>query len=306
MADIAQTLIIGVSNGLIVALVALGFTLVFAILELINFAHGDVFMIGSMVGLAAITGLGVARMSGPEQAVILVGILFFTMAMTAALNAAIEFFAYRPLRRAPKLQPLIAAIGVSFVLENVAILWYGPYTVGIDPIFSDSNLLAGIGITAVTITLRQVIVVAVTIPIMLGLGVLITRSKLGLAMRATAQDLEMAAVMGIDVNRTISLAFVIGGALAGAAGVVQIVYNNTTVWILGFRFGLNAFTAAVLGGVGNVRGAVLGGILVGVFNAISDRYISTAWTNALVFGALVAILVLRPTGLLGQQVPDRV
>jgi branched-chain amino acid transport system permease protein len=305
MDEVLQTLIIGLSNGLIIALVALGFTMVYAILELINFAHGDVFMIGSFIAITLITGLGVARMDLAVQLIALAGIVVVTASITAILNGAIEIVAYRRLRNAPKLQPLIAAIGMSFVLENIAIIWRGPDTIGIDPLFSNANLLAPLGITAVSITIKQVLVVVVTIPAMVLLGAFINRTKLGLAMRATAQDAEMAGVMGIDVNRTISMAFIIGGALAGAAGVVQIVFSNATVWILGFRFGLNAFTAAVMGGIGNVKGAVLGGLIVGILNAFSDRYISTSWTNALVFAALIATLVLRPSGLLGRQVADR-
>jgi branched-chain amino acid transport system permease protein len=305
MDELLQTLIVGVSNGLIISLVALGFTMVYAIIELINFAHGDVFMIGSFIALALISGLGVGRMDLPMQMVTLLGILLVTAFATAIINAAIEIVAYRRLRNAPKIQPLIAAIGMSFVLENIAIIWRGPDTIGIDPLFSNANLLAPLGITTISITVKQVLVVGVTIPAMILLGAFINRTKLGMAMRATAQDLEMAGVMGIDVNRTISLAFIIGGALAGVAGVVQIAFNNATVWILGFRFGLNAFTAAVMGGIGNVKGAVLGGIILGILNAFSDRYISTAWTNALVFGVLIATLVLRPNGLFGRQVSDR-
>ena len=305
MSEFVQTLIIGLSNGLIVALVALGFTMVYSILELINFAHGDVFMIGSFIALSLITALGVSRMDLLMQLVALAGIVVVTAAITATLNGAIEIVAYRRLRNAPKLQPLIAAIGMSFVLENIAIIWRGPNTIGIDPLFSNANLLASFGITTVSITIKQVLLVVVTVPAMILLGAFINRTKLGMAMRATAQDAEMAGVMGIDVNRTISMAFIIGGALAGVAGVIQIIFSNATVWVLGFRFGLNAFTAAVMGGIGNVKGAVLGGLIVGILNAFSDRYIATDWTNALVFACLIGTLVLRPNGLLGRQVADR-
>jgi branched-chain amino acid transport system permease protein len=305
MDELIQTLIIGLGNGLIIALVALGFTMVYSILEFINFAHGDVFMMGSFVGIALISGLGVKDMPLPLQLLTLVGIVVATAAIIGLLNGGIELVAYRRLRTAPKLQPLIAAIGVSFVLENIAIIWRGPDTVGIDPVFSNTNLLAPLGITAVSVTLKQVFVVVVTIPAMILLRAFLRRTKLGLGMRAVAQDLEMAGAVGIDVNRVISLAFVIGGLLAGVGGVAQIVFNNVTVWILGFRYGLNAFTACVMGGIGNVTGAVLGGLVLGVVNAFSDRYLSTAWTNALVFGFLIVVLVVRPNGLLGRQVPDR-
>jgi branched-chain amino acid transport system permease protein len=157
----------------------------------------------------------------------------------------------------------------------------------------------------VSITYKQVFVAVVTIPLLMVLSWFVGKTRQGKAMRATAQDPDTAGLMGIDVNRTIAITFVIAGALAGAAGLVQILYNNTTVWNLGFRFGLNAFTSAVLGGIGNLQGAVLGGIVLGLINAFSDRYLAAQWTNAIVFGVLIAVLVFRPSGLLGQQVADR-
>jgi branched-chain amino acid transport system permease protein len=303
-----QTIIIGLSNGMIYALVALGYTLVYGIIELINFAHGDVFMLGSMIALTLLMVFGVS----PEMAIgsvllFIVITLLLTMAITATLNVSIERVAYRPLRHAPRLAPLISAIGMSFILQNVGLLWKGPSNLGFPDIIPNTNVLTTVlGLdTGVAITYKQIFVALVTVPLLLVLTWFVSATRQGKAMRATAQDPDTAGLMGIDVNRTIAVTFIIAGALAGAAGLVQILYNNTTVWNLGFRFGLNAFTSAVLGGIGNLQGAVLGGLVLGLINAFSDRFLSAQWTNAIVFGVLIAILVFRPTGLLGQKLPDR-
>ena len=306
--QLIQTVIIGLSNGLIYALVALGYTLVYGIIELINFAHGDVFMLGSMVALTLLMAFGVTTSTPIATAIVLiVVVLVITMAATALLNVGIERVAYRPLRRAPRLAPLISAIGMSFVLQNLGLLWKGPSPIGFGNVIPNTNVLTTVlGLdTGIELTLKQLFAAAVTIPLLLILTWFVSATRQGKAMRATAQDPDTAGLMGIDVNRTIAITFIIAGALAGAAGLVQILYNNTTVWNLGFRFGLNAFTSAVLGGIGNLRGAMLGGIVLGLINAFSDRYLSAAWTNAIVFGVLIAILVFRPTGLLGQQLADR-
>jgi len=306
--QLLQTIIIGLSNGLIYALVALGYTLVYGILQLINFAHGDVFMLGSMIALTLLMMLGVTPgMDVTTTIALIVVVLLVTMAITALLNVSIERIAYRPLRNAPRLAPLISAIGMSFILQNVGLLWKGPASLGFGDVIPNTNVLTTIfGFdTAVELSLKQVFVAVVTIPLLLVLMGFVGKTRQGKAMRATAQDPDTAGLMGIDVNRTIAITFVIAGALAGAAGLVQILYNNTTVWNLGFRFGLNSFTSAVLGGIGNLQGAVLGGIVLGFINAFSDRYLSAQWTNAIVFGVLIAVLVFRPTGLLGQQVADR-
>jgi branched-chain amino acid transport system permease protein len=314
MDQLIQALIIGIANGLLYALVALGYTLVYGIIELINFAHGDVFMIGSLIafGLIAPTSVGgyaliplTAETPVPLMIIGIVIALAITMVLTAGLNAGIERVAYKPLRHAPKLAPLIAAIGMSFVLQNVGIVLAGSNERTIENIFPTTNLLSYFGITSITLTVQQVMVGAVTLPLLFALSWFVARTKQGRAMRATAQDPDAAGLMGVDINRTIAITFLIGGALAGAAGVVQILYNNVTVWDLGFRFGLIAFTAAVLGGIGNMRGAVLGALILGIVSSISDRYVSASWTQAIVFGVLITILVFKPTGLLGQQLADR-
>jgi len=307
MDQIIQTLIIGLFNGLIFALVALGYTLVYGIIELINFAHGDVFMLGSMIALFFIaTVFKVATATSPVLLILeVILIIALTMTITAALNVTIERVAYRPLRHAPKVAPLISAIGMSFVLQNVALLIAGPANKSIDNFLPTTNLLSAFGITTISVTVQQLLVAVVTLPLLFGLSWFVAKTRQGRAMRATAQDPDTAGLMGVDVNRTIALTFLIGGALAGAAGVVQILYNNVTVWNLGFRFGLNAFTSAVLGGIGNLTGAVVGALVLGQINAFSDRYVSANWTNAIVFGVLIGVLVFKPTGILGQQLADR-
>ena len=302
-----QTEIIGLSNGLIFALVALGYTLVYGIIELINFAHGDVFMLGSMAAFLLIGPI--FDLTGDTPVLLKIGVILLVLGVvmlgTAALNVSIERIAYKPLRNAPKLAPLISAIGVSFVLQNVALLLAGPGNKSIDNVFGTYNILSGLGINGITINIQQLFVAIVTVPLLLVLSWFVSKTRQGKAMRATAMDPDTAGLMGVNVDRTIAITFLIAGALAGAAGVVQILYNNTTVWTLGFRFGLNSFTAAVLGGIGNLQGAVLGAIVLGFINAFSDRYFSANWTNAIVFGVLISILVFRPTGLLGQQLADR-
>jgi branched-chain amino acid transport system permease protein len=307
MDQIAQTIIIGIANGMIFALVALGYTLVYGIIELINFAHGEVFMLGSFMALVLISTVFKITAGTPLTLMIVqvLIVIVITMLATATLNVSIERVAYRPLRNAPKLAPLISAIGMSFVLQNIALLIFGPANDGVDRILPNVNVLSIFGITNITISAEQVFVALVTIPLLLALSWFVTKTRQGKAMRATAQDPDTAGLMGVDVNRTIAITFLIGGALAGAAGVVQILYNNTTVWNLGFRFGLNSFTSAVLGGIGNLQGAVLGAMVLGLINAFSDRYLAANWTNAIVFAVLIGILVFKPTGLLGQQLADR-
>ncbi|MFL5680617.1 MAG: branched-chain amino acid ABC transporter permease [Chloroflexota bacterium] len=308
MDQLIQTIIIGLANGLQYALVALGYTLVYGIIELINFAHGDLFMLGSMIALGLFFLLGVTSATPVAVAALLILLVIaLTMLSTATLNWTIERVAYRPLRNAPKLAPLISAIGMSFVLQNVGLLAAGPANKGFENVVPNSNILTGfLGFqTDIEFTYKQLFVGVVTIPLLIALSWFVNRTRQGKAMRATAQDPDTAGLMGIDVNRTISLTFIIGGALAGAAGVVQILYNNATVWNLGFRFGLISFTSAVLGGIGNLNGAVVGAIILGLINAFSDRYLSANWTNAIVFAVLITILVFRPTGLLGQQLAER-
>jgi branched-chain amino acid transport system permease protein len=311
---ILQILLIGIANGALISLIALGYTMVYGIIELINFAHGDVFMIGTMISLTIITWvptvLGVRRASLLDPGVltlILVGTLLVAMIGCAVLNASIERLAYRRLRHAPRLAPLISAIGVSFILVNVGLHWKGASPVDFPALLPNIDIFRDVlGIkTLVLFTVKDVFVIMLALPLMLALNLFVNRTRLGKAMRATAQDREAAAMMGIDINQTIFLTFLIGGALAGSAGFIHGLYNNSAWFFQGFRGGLYAFTAAVLGGIGNIQGAFLGGMVIGIVAAFSDFLFDPRWTQAVVFGILILILVFRPTGLLGEETTER-
>jgi branched-chain amino acid transport system permease protein len=297
------------SIGSIYALIALGYTMVYGIIELINFAHGDVFMLGLFISLFWFTLLGVTgTLTGWQLITILPLVFMLTMLTTAALNVTIDRVAYRPLRRSSRLAPLITAIGVSFMLENLALLWKGPAPIAYPDVFPSVDILRewfGVD-SAIFVTTKDVLVVGATIPLMIALNYFVTRTRWGKAMRATAQDRETAQAMGIDVERTILLTFFVGGALAGAAGLIQGLYYNIGMWWMGYQAGLRAFTAAVLGGIGNMPGAALGGLFIGFLSAWSDQYISARWTNAIVFSILILVLVFRPQGLMGARAVDKV
>jgi len=377
-----QQLWVGLINGAIIAIISLGYTMVYGIIELINFAHGDVFMLGTFVTLIILAMLGVKRTTAwyiLYPALLLVFVL--VCSFCASLNVGIERFAYRKLRDAPRLAPLISAIGVSFVLQNVG-LWMGGRVVRRGDVWALAGLGLALGILGLTylvasrvaqrwpawlrrvlwivgvilavvvfvvahttllkefplklgenvmgtsapaqksvpdvlpaktliragpifITAKDVIVVALATGLMAALYIFVRTTRLGKAMRATAQDRDAARLMGIDVDQTIMLTFLIGGALAGAAGMIVAMYNGTVVFTLGFTAGLRAFTSAVLGGIGNILGAMLGGLLIGFLAAMSDTYVSTRWTNAVVFAILIVILVFRPSGLLGEDVGQK-
>jgi branched-chain amino acid transport system permease protein len=306
---IQQTLV-GLANGSIIAIIALGYTLVYGIIELINFAHADVFMLGAFMALTIFGALGVTRASDPLTTVIAILVAFLgSVLFCGVLNMSIERFAYRPLRNAPRLAPLISAIGVSFILQNVGLFWGGLRAIfpimGINAAapksFPDllprTPLIEG----AITFTVKDAIVVATSVVLMVLLRFFVQNTKMGKAMRATAQNRDAAKIMGINVDHVIAITFLIGGALAGAAGLLVGLYNNTAVFTMGLTAGLRAFTAAVLGGIGNITGAMLGGLLIGLLSAFSDQYFSSRWTNAWVFAILVIILIFRPLGLLGEQ-----
>ena len=305
---LVQQTINGLTRGAVFALIALGYTMVYGIVELINFAHGDVFMLGLFISLAWFSLFGISSTLGVWQLVTLLPLVFvLTMLSTALLNVSIDRVAYRPLRRSTRLAPLITAIGVSFMLENLALLWKGPAPIAYPDVFPSVDILrVWFGVdSAIFITTKDILVVGATIPLMIALNYFVTRTRWGKAMRATAQDRETAQAMGIDVERTILVTFFVGGALAGAAGLIQGLYYNIGMWWMGYQAGLRAFTAAVLGGIGNMPGAALGGLVIGFLSAWSDQYISARWTNALVFAILILVLVFRPQGLLGERVPDK-
>jgi branched-chain amino acid transport system permease protein len=300
---LGENFVSGISNGAIWALVAIGYTLVYGIVELINFAHGDVFMLGSFVAASFWGTIGLH--SGQSAIVLFFGLLLtlvVAMAAAGSLNALIEKVAYRPLRSAPKLAPLITAVGMSFILENVGLLWHGGSQLGVDDLINAQHTL--VTVFGVTIANSDVLSVVVTIPLLILMTSFISRSRLGKAMRATAQDPEAARLMGINVDTTISLTFLIGGMLAGAAGLIYALYQTTIWYFQGFQGGLIAFTAAVMGGIGNLRGAVLGGLIIGFIQQMSDNRIGSEWTPAIVFAYLILIMVFKPSGLLGEQTRD--
>jgi branched-chain amino acid transport system permease protein len=297
---LGENFVSGVSNGSIWALIALGYTLVYGIIELINFAHGDLFMIGSFVSFGVWTSVGLTLTTGTLGVIGgLVVTLVVAMVACATLNVMIERVAYRPLRNAPKLAPLITAVGFSFILQNVGLLWLGGTPHSVDDLINSQHTLITVG--GITISNGDVLAVAATVPLVILLTSFVGRTRFGRAMRATAQDPDAAKLMGINVDTTISLTFLLGGLLAGAAGLIYALYQTTIWYFQGFQAGLIAFTAAVMGGIGNLRGAVLGGLIIGFIQQISDNRIGAEWTPAVVFGYLILIMVFKPQGLLGEE-----
>ena len=303
-----QQLINGLVLGSIYALVALGYTMVYGILELINFAHGEVTMIGAMVALAVIGALMGSALDLPGLMVVLAGLLVAIPACML-LGFTIEKVAYRPLRRAPRLAPLITAIGVSIVLQNAAMLIWGRQYVSFPPLIPQhSHEILGAHITDL-----QIFIILLSMLIMAGLWLLVQKTSLGRAMRATAQSKEVAALMGVNVDRVISATFLIGSALAAIAGVMVSAYYGLAHYYMGFMLGLKAFSAAVLGGIGNIAGAMLGGLLLGVIEALGAGYIGdltggflgSHYQDVFAFFVLILVLVLRPSGLLGERVASR-
>jgi branched-chain amino acid transport system permease protein len=300
LTDLGNNLVLGVSNGAIIALIALGYTLVYGIIELINFAHGEVFMIGSFVAFGLWGTFGLSEgMSVPGMVVGLLAAMLVAMVVCGLLNVMIERVAYKPLRNAPKLAPLITAIGMSFILQNVGILWLGSSQSSVPDLINQSHTLLDLG--GVVIRNGDVLAVAVTVPLVFLATAFISRSRLGKAMRATAQDPDAARLMGINVNTTISMTFLLGGMLAGAAGLINLLYQTSIWYLQGFQAGLIAFTAAVMGGIGNLKGAVLGGLIIGIIQQLAEFRIGAEWTSVVVFTYLVMIMVFRPQGLIGEE-----
>jgi branched-chain amino acid transport system permease protein len=286
---------IGVTNGAMIALIALGYTMVYGIIELINFAHADVFMFGSMISMQLIVSTGVTGESSLfAKAGIIIVALGACMLICATINVTIEKVAYKPLRNAPPLAPLITAIGMSFILANLAQKIWGPSQISVPDLLGNATVFGNV-------RLKDLFIILVTVPLLYGLNWFVSSTKQGKAMRATAQDQGAAAIMGIDVDRTISLTFLLGGLLAGAGGVMYALVNTTTVWNAGFKNGMFAFTAAVLGGIGNLTGAVVGAIMLGLIASYASLYVGDRWVDCVIFSILVLVLVFRPTGLLGEN-----
>ena len=300
LSRLGNNLVDGVSNGSIWALVAIGYTLVYGIIELINFAHGEVFMIGSFVAVGVAGSLGLTLATGTTGLIIgLFASMLVAMVACGSLNVMIERVAYRPLRHAPRLAPLITAVGFSFILQNVGLLWKGGAQQGVPDFVESQNQL--FDVAGIVVTNGDVLAISATLPLVFLMTWFISASRLGKAMRATAQDPEASRLMGINVDTTISLTFLLGGLLAGAAGLIYALYQTTIWYFHGFNAGLIAFTAAVMGGIGNVRGAVLGGLIIGFIQQMSDNRIGAEWTPAIVFAYLVLIMVFRPQGLVGEE-----
>jgi len=299
-----QILVYGLADGSIYALIALGYTMVYGIVELINFAHGDVFTLGGFISLALLPVFGLSE-GGPSGVAIilpLLAIFVISMLICGAVNVTIERVAYRPLRHAPRLAPLITAIGMSFVLEGIMFLWRGPFNLHYPSVLPADTIALGGG---ATIAYKDIAVVVIALTLMISLSLFVERSKLGKAMRATAQDRDAAGLMGIDINRTIAATFFIGAILAGAGGMIYGLYFNNVTFDLGFSAGLVAFTAAVFGGIGNIQGAAIGGLVIGMIQSLSDGYGDSAWTQVLIFAILILVLVFRPTGIMGMRVPEK-
>ncbi|HLQ29589.1 MAG TPA: branched-chain amino acid ABC transporter permease [Ktedonobacteraceae bacterium] len=319
-----QELVVGLATGSIYALIALGYTMVYGIIELINFAHGDIFMIGTMISVTILSALGITAESHPTGFTligVMVAACLGSMLLCAILGVVIERIAYRPLRNAPRLAPLISAIGVSLILQDVGKLWKGINFISFPQIFPKTSYHLGPAGNGVDISSVYILVIIVAVALMIGLQFMVTRTRIGRAMRAVAQDREAAALMGVNVDQIITVTFFIGASLAGAAGFIYGLQYGSTIFSIGFTLGLFAFTAAVLGGIGNLVGAMLGGVLIGIIEALASLipdstapashgfglpHGGAAWHEAIIFAVLILILVFRPSGLLGSQTPEKV
>jgi branched-chain amino acid transport system permease protein len=300
MALFIQQLINGLTLGAIYGLIAIGYTMVYGIIGMINFAHGDIYMIGAFNALIAFLVLGVLGVTWVPLALVL--ILVVAVMITAVYGWTVERVAYRPLRGSTRLAPLISAIGMSILLENYVQLLQGARNKPMrNPLGGGFRLMSQGGFN-VEIRYLQVGMVALTVVLMIGFTLLITRTALGRAQRATEQDRRMAALLGVNVDRTISLTFVIGAALAAVAGMMVLLYYGQIDFYIGFLVGIKAFTAAVLGGIGSLPGAMLGGLLIGLIEVMWSGYFSVDYKDVAAFGILVMVLIFRPTGLLGR--PD--
>jgi branched-chain amino acid transport system permease protein len=300
-----QTIVNGLITGCLYALIALGYTMVYGVLKLLNFAHGDLYMVGAYIGYFVIRWFG-----GPNSLAIPVPLLILIMLVVAgggvgALGVAIERFAYRPLRDAPRIAPLITALGISFLLENLVLLFFG----GFVRQYQAQNFISltgGIHIGDIKIDTVEILIIVITAAMMLGLRLLVDKTTLGKSMRAVASDREAAEMLGIDVNRTIALTFFIGSAMAGVAGVMSGLEFGAISNTIGFLAGLKAFTAAVVGGIGSITGAMVGGIVIGMCEAFSSSYINTKYSDLIVFGILIITMLARPTGIFGRRALQKV
>jgi branched-chain amino acid transport system permease protein len=301
MEEFFQQLTNGLAVGGIYALIALGYTMVYGVLKLINFAHGDLFTMGAYLGFTLLTALNLAGRFGPAPAVLL--LLLMVVGFIALVGALLERVAYRPLRQAPRLSAVVSALGASIFLQNTVMLIYGA-RFQVYP----QNILprVAINVFGLYIPLVRILILGVSLVMMAALYLFIQKTRIGTAIRAAAIDQGAARLMGIDVDRVILLVFLLGPALGGTAGVMVGLLYGQVNFTMGWVYGLKAFTAAILGGIGNIPGAMVGGILLGVIEALGAAYISIAWKDAIAFCVLILILIARPTGLLGERVAEKV
>jgi branched-chain amino acid transport system permease protein len=299
-----QQTINGVTLGAVYGLVAIGYTMVYGIIGMINFAHGEIYMIGAFIAVIAFTILGMMGITWVPVAVLIV--LAVSMIFTAAYGWAVERIAYRPLRGSFRLAPLISAIGMSIFLQNYVQLLQGARVKPLQPIVTGGLTLLGDGHFTVSLSYIQMLIVTLTIALMIGFSLLITRTSFGRAQRACEQDQTMAALVGINVDRTISMTFMIGAILAAVAGVMVTLYYGVVDFFIGFQAGLKAFSAAVLGGIGSLPGAMLGGLLIGLVEAYWSAYFSIEYKDLATFSILILVLIFRPSGLLGRPEVEKV
>jgi branched-chain amino acid transport system permease protein len=300
--QLLQQLVNGVTIGSFYALVALGYTMVYGVLKLINFAHGDLFMWGAYLGLTAVTLLASAGVAGSPWLILPIGAL--VIVTVAMLGVLVERVAYRPLRSAGRLPPILSALGVAFILQSLARNLFGASWRTFPPgiAIPGGITLAG----GVRVGWMQLVVVGVAAALMGGLYLFVQRTRIGTAMRAVSLDPTVSRLMGIDVDRIIAVVFLIGPGLGGIAGLVVALYYGSFDFTLGWTFGLKAFIAAILGGIGNIPGAMLGGLLLGVVETLASGYLSPQWKDVIAYAVLIAILILRPTGLLGERAAAKV
>ena len=299
-----QQLVNGVALGSIYGLIALGYTMVYGIIGMINFAHGDVFMVGSFIALIAFLALVAIGVTAVPLALFLV--LLIAMLLTSLYGAAVERLAYRPLRGSLRLAPLISAIGMSIVLQNYIQIAQGARVKPLPPIISGGFTLMDRGGFVVQLSYIQIAIMLTTLVLMLLFSWLVAATRIGRDMRACEQDLKMAALVGVDTDRTISLTFLIGAALAAVAGVMFLLYYGVIDFFVGFHAGVKAFTAAVLGGIGSLPGAMLGGLLIGLIEALWSAYFSVEYKDVAAFSILILVLIFLPTGILGRPEVEKV
>lgn len=302
--EFVQQIINGLTLGSIYALIAIGYTMVYGIIGMINFAHGEIYMIGAYVGLLVITALGLFGMDSIPA--ILLATLAISILVTGAYGWTVERLAYRPLRGSPRLVPLISAIGVSIFLQNYVQIGQGARDVSMQPLLSGGWRFGSEDSFQVYLSYMQVLIAVVTVAFMAGLSLFIARSRMGRACRACSEDRGMANLLGIDTNRVIALTFVLGAALAAVAGILVSLYIGKINPTIGFIAGLKAFTAAVLGGIGSIPGAMLGGIVLGLTESFSSAYLQTEYKDVVAFALLILVLLVRPTGLLGRPDVEKV